>query len=264
MASARHAGPVPFTLVSFHAHPDDEALLTGGTLARVTSEGHRVVLVTATDGAAGLASSVLAPDLARRRREELETAAADLGVARVVLLGHPDGRFADAGVDGPAEELAAVLREESADVLTGYDEHGGYGHPDHVHVHRVARRARALARTPVLLEASVDRTWLLRADRVLRWVPGMPRLEPQRGGRVYLARTELTHRVDVREQVPAKTSALLAHHSQTTGGPRLRTVSVLGRLPRPEARQVLGHEWFREVDRPAGGELLDDVFASLR
>ena len=68
------------------------------------------------------------------------------------------------------EKLAAVLREESADALTGYDEHGGYGHPDHVHVHRVARRAQAIARTQVLLEASVDRTWLVRADRVLRVV----------------------------------------------------------------------------------------------
>src|SRR5438128_86816 len=128
--------------------------MTGGTLARVASEGHRVVLVTATDGAAGLTSSDLRPDLARRRREELEAAAAHLGVPGVGMVGPSDGRFADAGVDGPAEQLTAVLREESADVLTGYDEHGGYGHPDHVHVHRVARRAREVAGTPVLLEAS--------------------------------------------------------------------------------------------------------------
>jgi LmbE family N-acetylglucosaminyl deacetylase len=149
-------------------------------------------------------------------------------------------------------------------VLTGYDEHGGYGHPDHVHVHRVARRARELARTPVLLEASVDRTWLVRADRVVRLVPGTPRLDPATRERVYLSRAELTHRVDVREQVPAKRAALLAHHSQATGGPTLRTVSLLGRLPRPVATWVLGHEWFREAGRPPGPELLDDVFASLR
>ena len=149
-------------------------------------------------------------------------------------------------------------------MLTGYDEHGGYGHPDHVHVHRVARRAREVARTPVLLEASVDRTWLVRADRVLRLVPGMPRLDPGLKGNVYLPRTELTHRVDVRDQVPAKTRALLAHRSQSTGGPRLRTVSFLARLPRPLATRVLGREWFREVGRPARDELLDDVFASLR
>ena len=250
--------------MSFHAHPDDEALMTGGTLARVASEGHRVVLVTATDGAAGLTSPGLRSDLARRRREELEAAATHLGVARVVLLGHPDGQFADVGVDAPAAELAAVLREESADVLTGYDEHGGYGHPDHVHVHHVARRARALARTPVLLEASVDRTWLVRADRVLRRVPGIPALDPATRERVYLARGELTHRVDVRRQVPDKRAALLAHRSQASGGPTLRTVSLLGRLPRPVATWVLGHEWFREVGRPAGPVLLDDVFASLR
>src|SRR3954465_14291784 len=78
-----------YTLVSFHAHPDDEALLTGGTLARAAAEGHRVVLVVATGGERGLTGKPV-DDLAAARRRELDQAAAALGVQRVVLLGYED------------------------------------------------------------------------------------------------------------------------------------------------------------------------------
>src|SRR5690348_2918214 len=81
---------VSFTLVSFHAHPDDEALLTGGTLARASAEGHRVVLVTATLGEAGLAANLHGDQLAKQRHTELERAARAVGAARVVVLGYPD------------------------------------------------------------------------------------------------------------------------------------------------------------------------------
>lgn len=256
------------TLVSFHAHPDDESLLTGGTLARAAAEGHRTVLVTATDGAAGLADASWGSgaELGRRRLAELEEAAARLGVARVVPLGHVDGGFAAAGVDGPAAQLHAVLAEESAAVLTGYDPSGGYGHPDHVHVHRVARAAARLVAADGqrlrLLEASVDRALLLRAARLLHRLPGAPEMDLERLAVSYLAREELTHRVDVRAFVPAKIEALAAHGSQQTGGRGLRTVTVLRRLPGPLARAVLGREWFREVGTAAGGRPLDDVMTA--
>src|SRR4051812_48934396 len=144
---------VAFTVVSFHAHPDDEALLTGGTLARAAAEGHRVVLVTATAGEAGLTGMPGAdrPALAARRLAELEASATALGCARVEVLGYPDSgsvqgepapaadgersSFAWIDPEEPAQRLAAILREESADALTIYDRHGGYGHPDHVQVH---------------------------------------------------------------------------------------------------------------------------------
>ena len=80
------------TLIAFHAHPDDEALLTSGTMARAAAEGHRVVLVVATDGDLGLASSTYAADghLGRRRLDELRASADRLGVARVEHLGYAD------------------------------------------------------------------------------------------------------------------------------------------------------------------------------
>ncbi|MGZ4487276.1 MAG: PIG-L family deacetylase [Nocardioides sp.] len=261
-----------WTLVSFHAHPDDEALLVSGTLARAAAEGHRVVIVVATDGEQGLAGD--RTDLGSRRRAELAASAAAIGVSRVVHLGYadsgwplstrePGAAFATTEVRRVAEDLAAVLREELADVLTVYDPAGGYGHPDHVQVHRAGLLAAALAGTPVVLEATVDRRLLLRVTRPLRRLarvlplPAIPDLS-----HAYTARADLTHVVDVRDQLPAKRAALRAHASQATGG--ARTVGLLLRLPGPLGRAVLGREWFREVGRVPGVRPLDDVFASLR
>jgi LmbE family N-acetylglucosaminyl deacetylase len=246
------------TIVCLHAHPDDEALLTGGWIARCSSAGDRVVLVLATDGEAGLAGARhRSRSLGGVRRAEAEASAAALGVARVVRLGHEDSgmadrpssgtrRFADVAVDDAAREVAAVLDEEDADVLTGYDANGGYGHPDHVQVHRVARRAQELARSrPVLLEATLDRTWLVRLLRVVRPVARLLPGLTLPGDEVFSRREDVTLAVDVRPQLAAKRASLAAHASQRGGG--LRTVALLLALPRPLAGRVLGTEWFVEV-----------------
>jgi LmbE family N-acetylglucosaminyl deacetylase len=273
---------VSFTLVSFHAHPDDEALLTGGTLARAAAEGHRVVIVTATAGEAGLTANdgPHEQSLAQRRMAELQRSAEALGCARVESLGYPDSGsdtgtadmpadgpvlFARIDPAGPAERLARILREERAEVLTVYDANGGYGHPDHVQVHRVGVLAAGLAGTPVVLEATVDRSRLQRVVAVMRWIPGLAGLVPASGfATSYLARSDLTHEVDVRDHLRAKKASLAAHATQTTGGAGVRTVALLLRLPDPILRRVLGREWYRERGRPTGDGLLDDVFASLR
>jgi len=244
------------TIVSLHAHPDDEALLTGGYLAARAARGDRIVLVVATDGAAGLADPSFG-HLAAARDRELEEAAGHLGVARIVRFGYADSgmvgsparrtdRFADADPGEAAVRLAAILDEEDADVLTGYDAHGGYGHPDHVQLHRVARLAQGLAhRRPVLLEATRDRTWLVRAIRfvrpVARALPGIT----LPGTEIFSTPEEITDRVDVRPHLPAKRAALAAHASQATGG--VRTIGLLLRMPRWLSQRVLGEECFVEV-----------------
>ncbi|QIG43653.1 LmbE family protein [Nocardioides anomalus] len=268
-----------FTIVSFHAHPDDEALLTAGTLARAVADGHRVVLVVATSGEAGLAAGHPdAAELGRRREAELRAAAASIGAARVVSLGHPDsglvagqrvddGRvpFAELDAHDVALELAQVLLEERADVLTTYDAAGGYGHPDHVQVHQAGLLAARMARTPVVLEATVDRDLLERVGRLLRLsavlfpLPDLPDFQTS-----FTPRAELTHRVDVRPHLDAKLDALEAHASQVASDDGVRTLALLLRLPAPVRRRVLGTEWFREVGRAPGAAPLDDVFASLR
>lgn len=276
---------VAYTIVSFHAHPDDESLLAAGTLARAVAEGHRVVLVSATAGEAGLAASRFGPPemLAQARLAELRQSAAAIGAARVELLGYADsgfdGRvpvpasddfttsvpFARADVEQAARRLAVLLAEERADVLTSYDPAGGYGHPDHVQVHRVAGRAAQLAATPVVLEATVDRELLRRAVGLVARVRQLPpEFDVSTFDRSYTPRAQLTHRVDVRRYADRKRASMRAHVSQATADRGDRTLAALLRLPMPVYRRVLGREWFVERPRAPGGPLLDDIFASLR
>lgn len=263
------------TIVSFHAHPDDEALLTAGTLARAAAAGHRVVLVMATDGAVGLAADhFLGGGLGNRRRDELAASAAAIGAARVEFLGYADsgssgesnsvGAFSRADVENAACDLALILREESANVLTIYDAAGGYGHPDHVQVHRVGRLAALLADTPVVLEATVDRRALLRGVRLLRSLSRLVPLPPLPDlSSAYTDHDALTHCVDVRGFLDAKRAAMQAHASQASSNEGARTLALLLRLPRPIARLALGREWFRELGRAPAAPLLDDIFATL-
>jgi LmbE family N-acetylglucosaminyl deacetylase len=261
--------------VAFHAHPDDEALLTGGTLARAAAAGHRVVLVVATAGERGLTDPAVADGLGSRRMRELERAAEALGVARVVPLGYEDSgfpetivssrSFASVPIETVAADVAEVLEEERADVLTTYDAQGGYGHPDHIHVHRVGEVAARLARTPVVLEATVPREAIQKAMRVI----GRLGLRP--GGfsafdfvAAFTPKREITHVVDVRRWARQKRAAMAAHVSQAAGGTDVRTLALLLRLPPPLFRLVLGREWFVESGRPAKGARVDDVFATLR
>jgi LmbE family N-acetylglucosaminyl deacetylase len=275
---------VPYTLVAFHAHPDDEALLTAGTLAKAAAEGHRVVIVVATSGEAGLAGSQYfgsLGSLGSHRLAELDRSAHALGVARVVNLGyadsgmreapsgHPDS-FATADVESAAARLAAVLVEEQADVLTTYDRSGGYGHPDHVAVHYVGARAGVLAATPTVLQATVDRRLLLRALTFLKIVARPLRLPgdfaPERFKDAYAAHDELTHRIDVRGYIGPKRAAMAAHASQATTSADFaaRTLTICLRFPRALFRLGFGHEWFVEAGRTPVRPLVDDVFASVR
>jgi len=263
-----------------HAHPDDEALLTGGTMARLAAEGHRVVLVTATAGELGLASTEMTTwaALADVRLDELHTSARALGCARTVILGYRDSGgatgdgsttepgFADVPVEAAAHRLAGVLREEAADVLTIYDSAGGYGHPDHVQVHLVGARAAQLAGTSVVLEATVDRRLLKRALYLGRWLaPRTADFAPSRFDALFAAPENITHRVHVSGFLEQKRAAMRAHRSQTTTDSDVeRGLAWMLRLPKPLYRLVFGREWFIEHGRRPSGHPLDDVLATLR
>lgn len=262
----------PRTAVFLHAHPDDEALLTGGTIARLTDEGHRVVLVVATDGERGLTAA--RGELGELRRQELDRAARALGCAAVVRLGHPDtgtdpasagpDAFSRLPVEPIAQQVADVLRSERADVLCGYDAAGGYGHPDHRQVHRVARRAAGLAGTPVLLEATVDRRFLVAALRAAApWLPREPQYRAAALRERFAAPTDITHCVAVGRYAGAKQQALRAHASQASGGEQERLISWLLRLPPPVFALVLGHEWFAEIGRRRGRRRSRDLLDGL-
>lgn len=267
---ARMAGMA--TVVAFHAHPDDEVLLTGGTLARLAAEGHRTVVVVACCG--GLAPQGRGSDAdPETRLAELRASAARLGVARVVHLGYADSghgpvlypdppgqvRFARADPDEAARRLAALLREERADLLLSYDPQGHYGHRDHIMVHRVGARAAALAGNIRVLEGTAPRELFRRLFvpvRALRLVVRHD-MAAMRAG--FTPRSAITHRVDVRRFAAQKQAALGAHRTQVYGrGRGGRLFRLLVRLPVPLFGLVAGREWYAEPGATAA-EPIGDV-----
>jgi N-acetyl-1-D-myo-inositol-2-amino-2-deoxy-alpha-D-glucopyranoside deacetylase len=147
------------TLMTVHAHPDDETIGTGGTMAKAVAEGRRVVLVTCTRGELGeiVVPEMDTPEQHRRlgeiRAGELERAMGVLGVTEWENLGYHDsdmmGRvgnldprsFWQADLDDAARRLVWLIRRYRPDVITTYNEFGGYGHPDHIRTHDVTIRA---------------------------------------------------------------------------------------------------------------------------
>ncbi len=262
----RDAGSVTArTIVMFHAHPDDETVITGGTIARAHDDGDRVVLVFATRGEVGeVADGVLAPGetLADHRVRETERAAAILGAARVEFLGYRDsgmagtdtmtapGAFAACDVDEAAQRLVRVLQEEATDVLVVYDEHGSYGHPDHIQVHHVGRRAAELAGTRRVYAATVDRERLVErlagaADALPVGVE-LPDVETLDLG---VPSERITTTVDVTRFVDRKRAAMRAHASQ------IPPDSYFLALPDDLFVRAFGTEWFIRLDsRPGAPE----------
>lgn len=257
-----------YTAVFVHAHPDDEALFTSGTMADLALQGHRVVLVVCTDGAEGLAAEVArGQDLAAVRRAELELSAATLGVAEVYWLGFGDsGLNAEvvpqpdaptplvyAARDSVVAALAEILRNEAAAVVVGYDPNGGYGHPDHIAVHEIVYEAAARAQVPRILEATLPRDLLVRWTHRAQWLHLLiRRFDPTMFDDAFTPRHQITHVIDVRHLVDVKRDALRAHASQTSGGSVPRTVSVLLRLPRTLYRRWFGHEYYVERGATSG------------
>jgi LmbE family N-acetylglucosaminyl deacetylase len=261
------------TAVFFHAHPDDETLFTGGTMARAASQGHRVVLVTATRGERGHDhGEVLRPGegLGSRRALELGEASRLLGVARSEWLGYADsGSQAEPGPAGAgrpqpeapdlvpfshvpvaeaAGRLADILAEERPEILTTYDDRGGYGHPDHIQAHRVATlAARLTADQPTVLWATFDR------DRIrhLLDLAGQFGLEVDADIRVWseqlgVPADRISSTVDVAGWIDHKRRAMAAHASQFPSSSWFMT------LPSPAFQLLFGTEWYIQPGAPAG------------
>lgn len=254
------------TIVSFHAHPDDECISCGGVLRKAYEQGHRAVLVVATHGERGEVPEGLLADgesLRQRRIAETRAAGAILGVARVEFLGYEDsgmvmgeamrepanfgaGAFWAAAVEQAAERLAAILREEGADVLTCYD-NGGYGHPDHIQVHRVGMLAAKLAGTERVYQATMNRDHMVRAMR--EYAEQHPEFEPPRheeGSEFGKSEAEITTTVDVRDYAGVKRAAMRAHKSQ------IAEDSFFLAAGEPEFMLAFGTEWFIGADDRAG------------
>jgi LmbE family N-acetylglucosaminyl deacetylase len=262
------------TLVAFHAHPDDECITTGGTLARAVDEGHRVVVVYGTRGELGqVPDGLLRPGeaLVDRRMDEVRRSTDALGVHRIEFLGYHDSGmmgependdphcFWQADVDEAAERLAVILRDEAADMLIAYDVNGNYGHPDHIQVHRVGVRAAELAGVDQVLEATVSRD-VVRAMVEEMAATGetppddVPDLDFDDPDLVFGMPDEIiTTRVDVRPWTERKLASMRAHESQIGDlGPFLQ-------MPFDVFREAMGTEYFIRRGVPSTHRD-DDVF----
>jgi LmbE family N-acetylglucosaminyl deacetylase len=267
------------TLVSFHAHPDDESIATGGTMAKAADAGHRVVLVVATRGEQGEPQEGVlraGEELWERRVVETHRSAEILGADRVEFLGYEDSGmmgeptndnpncFWQADVEQAAEKLATILREVDADVLTIYDDHGGYGHPDHIQVHRVGRRAAALAGVGHVFQSTMNRDHIRRlmAERSAEVEAAMDedeRREVTSDDEFGSPESLITHAIDVSDVVDRKRESMVAHRSQI--GPE----TFFLRMPPDAFRAAFGTEWYidlhghREPDEP----FATDLFSGL-
>ena len=278
-------------LLAFHAHPDDESLSMGGALARAAADGEHVVVVTATNGEVGEIHNHgddhdLRDRLGEIRIGELRDACGVLGVSEVELLG-----YRDSGMIGTADNqhpdcfwqadfmeavgrLVRVIRKHRPEVVTCYDPYGGYGHPDHIQVHRVGTAAffgaADIGRFPI---AAGEEAWQPsklywatwpreRSRRARRLMAAMGSMDPEEAAREPEHGTrdeDITTRLDVADRFDQKWEAVLTHHTQIAENSWFRTI------PDEVRREAFGIETFQlvfsRVDAPADAQ---DLFAGLR
>ncbi|MGH8825374.1 MAG: N-acetyl-1-D-myo-inositol-2-amino-2-deoxy-alpha-D-glucopyranoside deacetylase [Jiangellaceae bacterium] len=281
-------------LLLVHAHPDDESLWTGGTIARYAAAGVEVSVVTCTlgeqgevlpDELRGLAADA-GDQLGGYRIGELRAACATLGLADQRFLGGA-GRWRDSGMvrsgtDGRANaparmhprafaggdlaeqtgQLVEVLREVRPQVVVSYGPDGGYGHPDHIRAHEITMAA--AAQVPVVLRVFwtvQPRTAVDAGVAALRAAAGLPFTVPPPGYLPAVPDADVDAVIDVRTAIAAKMAALRAHATQLRvwQGPNGERAVTLAE---PIALPVLDAEFFTlATGHRAGSET--DLFAGI-
>jgi len=258
-------------LLLVHAHPDDETINNGATMAKYVAEGAQVTLVTCTRGEEG---EVLVPELAHlaasqsdqlgsHREIELANAMKALGVTDFRFLGAPSKKWRDSGMmgtepnnrsdvfwnadlDEAAAQLVSVILETKPHVMVTYDEIGGYGHPDHIQAHRVAMRAAELAADKWEIEKIY---WNITPRSVI--AEGMAKMKEigsdffgteNIDDLPFVKSDELvTAMVDGTSQIEKKLAAMRAHPTQIAlDGPFFALSNNLG-------NEVWGHEYYTLV-----------------
>jgi N-acetyl-1-D-myo-inositol-2-amino-2-deoxy-alpha-D-glucopyranoside deacetylase len=283
-------------LLLVHAHPDDESIGTGATMAKYAAEGAGVTLVTCTTGELG---EIIPPDLAHlaadadgglgeHRIGELAAACAALGVTDYRFLGGA-GRWHDSGmmgtpandwpgsfwradVDEAAGELLTVIREVRPQVMISYDDNGFYGHPDHIQAHRVAWRAFALADSLVskFYAMTVPKSVLAQAAELIRGResgefsggPDFTRAESADDLPYGVPDDVVTTNIDATGYLDAKIEAMRAHATQiSVHSPFFALSNNVGQL-------AFGHEYYILLAGPRGAGhgphgWEDDLFAGI-
>lgn len=250
----------PPCVVFFHAHPDDESIFTGGTIALLADRGVRTVVVIAT----GVDPTSRPEDdlttVAAMRGAEAAAACSLLGVDALHLLGFADAGAADAvagngavgdgevalhdtPLDDVARRLAELLVAEGATALVVYDEGGIYAHPDHLVVHRAGVAAASMAGVEVVYEATVDREYLHFVEthlvgHAVEWLVGADALVAVNRAPLGVPTVMVSATVDVGSVLDRKRAAIEAHVSQIPLGGAFRSMDD------ETFAAVYGYEWF--------------------
>jgi N-acetyl-1-D-myo-inositol-2-amino-2-deoxy-alpha-D-glucopyranoside deacetylase len=265
------------SLFLVHAHPDDEAISTGGVMMKAKAHGHRVVLATATRGEVGeiynMDEKTSRARLGEIRTQELKRAGEILGVDRIGFLGYRDSGMVDtadnkdprsfhqAHLDEAAGKLAVLLREERPDVVLTYAEDGVYGHPDHIKAHFVTNAALDLLQREGWAPRKLYYTAIPRS-MMEAFISQMPEEAARQNQNMRVAGTPdelVTTRVDVHDYVERKREAFGAHVSQNDPNSWFTTMaSQIYEL-------AFGTEYFQLARGEPGSSLPeDDLFAGIR
>lgn len=290
--SFRERQPASKRLLVILAHPDDESFGMGSTLAKYTAEGVTVDYACATRGEAGEVSLEQLhghADLGSLRTAELTYAAHELGLTAVHFLGYHDSGMQGAAenqhprsmlqvpFDEMVQQLVALIRVLRPQVIVTFNSYGGYGHPDHIQIHRATVRAFGAAGDPAQYPGAGLAAWepqklYFHAFNVglLRWFMWGMRLrgkDPRRVGvnqdidllRAFEEAGRVTTDLDTRAYVLTKERASAAHQSQGGG-----TV-MLNYVPRRWRYQIMGREGFTRIVPPAlrGSPPERDLFAGV-
>ena len=281
------------SLLLVHAHPDDETINNGATMAKYVAEGARITLVTCTRGEEG---EVLVPELAHlasshddalgpHREKELAEAMKIIGVSDHRFLGAPHRIWRDSGmmgtepnsrsdvfwsanIDDAAQELVKIILEMRPDVLITYDTNGGYGHPDHIQAHRVAMRAAELARSagwsiPKIYWNTIPRSVIEEGIAEMKKI-GSDFMGVEKAEDFPFAQPDelVTTVIDGGSFVEKKMAAMKAHSTQiSVDGPFFALSNNLG-------LQVFGNEYYTLVHGEKSGPFDEqgretDIFAGL-
>ena len=242
------------TVLAVFAHPDDESLACGGTLARLADAGVRVVLLCASRGEAGsISDPKLVPDgdLGAVRTRELTAAAAILGVRDVLVLDHPDGDLRWDDVPELHADIVGAIQHYRPDAVVTFDADGLYWHLDHVGVHErtlTAVRSFGIAAPPLYFVTMLKGIMreIMKAAHAKGAAPdsGLWGITPDAFGD---SAKPPTLAIDVRRWVPRKLAALRCHQTQMGGRDH-----PMAWIDEDDARQWLGVEYFRRAD--VGGD----------
>lgn len=273
------------SLLAVFAHPDDEAFGTGGTLSRYAARGVRVYLVCATRGEVGEISdpSLATPEtLGQVREGELRCAAETMGVSEVIFLdyrdsgmaGTPENLHPRALINASAEEvisrLVGIIRRLRPQIVITFEPNGGYGHPDHIAIHKHTVAAFHAAADPAqypglgpawqatrLFYTAIPRSFFIQMRQQLVAL-GEDTADFDRFERFGWPDEQVTTVIDVSDTVAAKWEALNCHRTQFGPG------NLFRRLPEAQVKQLMSLEHFAQAwPEPPPAYDLPDLFTGL-